>query len=298
MPCLFPYLPRGLIFGPQIVQVFVFTIGVHRVEKSIVLVSHQLLVGGQAFERLALQNALVAAQVVEDLFFKDEKSRASAAFAARLLHKLQHAATIAGIDNAKARSGHHSRNRGDLAVAPMEGQQRLQIHVADAIAIGQQECAIIDIFLNTLDPAAGHGRLACIHQGDAKVLLRMIVVVFNMGAAPEADGKVAVHRLVVQEVVLNHIAAIAKAKNELLETGMGVDLHDVPENRTPSYLNHRLWPELGLFPQAGAKPAAEDNNLHPSPPESERCPATLAVILVRNNIEGGNTLVLDEALLL
>ena len=56
----------------------------------------------------------------------------------------------------------------------------------------------------------------------------------------EADGEVVVHRLVVQEIFLDHVAAIAEAEHEIAEPVVGVELHDVPQDRPAADLDHGL----------------------------------------------------------
>src|ERR1035438_229560 len=67
MPIAFigPHFPRGLLTRPEFVQVLVFAICVHGEEEAIVPVSHELAFTCQAFQRLALENALGTGEVVE-----------------------------------------------------------------------------------------------------------------------------------------------------------------------------------------------------------------------------------------
>ena len=95
-----------------------------------------------------------------------------------------------------------------------------------------------------------------------EVLLLVLVVVRDAVLATEADGEVVVHRLVVQKILLDHLAAVAEAEHEVSEAVMRVELHDVPENGTASHLDQGLRTELGLFAQARAESAAEDDCLH------------------------------------
>ena len=43
---------------------------------------------------------------------------------------------------------------------------------------------------------------------------------------------------------------------------IAVILHNVPQDRLMSDRNHRLWNILGILPDPGSKPAAEQYNLH------------------------------------
>src|SRR5207253_1596512 len=53
---------------------------------------------------------------------------------------------------------------------------------------------------------------------------------------------------------------VAEAEQEALESVMRVDAHDVPDDRPAADLDHRLRTVLGLFPQTGAPPAAQDHD--------------------------------------
>ena len=79
--------------------------------------------------------------------------------------------------------------------------------------------------------------------------------------ASQGDGEIVVHRLVVEEVLLDHVAAIAEAEHELAEAVVGVVLHDVPEDRPPAHLDHRLGPELGLLAQSRSQSSATELRL-------------------------------------
>ena len=50
----------------------------------------------------------------------------------------------------------------------------------------------------------------------------MGAIEIDVGFLSEADREVVVHRLVVQEIFLDHVAAIAKAQYELVESVVSV----------------------------------------------------------------------------
>ena len=72
----------------------------------------------------------------------------------------------------------------------------------------------------------------------------------NVRFAAKANSEVTVHGFVVQEVILDHVAAISEAENELAHSVVGVHLHDVPQDGTPPDLHHGFWAEFGLFPKS------------------------------------------------
>ena len=72
-------------------------------------------------------------------------------------------------------------------------------------------------------------------------------------------------RVVVEEVSLDDVAAVAERTDEVTEAVVGVDLHDVPEHRPVADLDHRLGPVLGLFAHARAQPAAQQHDAGGAP---------------------------------
>ena len=60
---------------------------------------------------------------------------------------------------------------------------------------------------------------------------------------------------VVGKVLLDDIALVTQANDELRNTLGGVDFHDVPDDRTPSNLDHGLGFQVRLFADASTKPS-------------------------------------------
>ena len=78
----FPYLPGRLPGVPHVVQVLVFAVRVHGIEKSLMQVGLQLPVGGQSLHRLAFENASVAFEIIENSRLEDKKTGAGEGFEA------------------------------------------------------------------------------------------------------------------------------------------------------------------------------------------------------------------------
>src|SRR5262249_28866073 len=78
----------------------------------------------------------------------------------------------------------------------------------------------------------------------------------------ETNGEVAVHCLVVEEVLLDHVSPVPKTKREVGEAVMRVELHDVPENWPATDIDEWLGPELGFFSQPRSLAATKDYSLH------------------------------------
>jgi hypothetical protein len=78
----------------------------------------------------------------------------------------------------------------------------------------------------------------------------------NSASIVELHGKVAVHRFVIKEILLNHVGFVTKAQNEIADAVLGLHLHDVPQHRAAAHLHHGLRPKLGMLAQPRALSAA------------------------------------------
>ena len=67
---------------------------------------------------------------------------------------------------------------------------------------------------------------------------------------------------VVGEVLLDDVALVAAADDEVVDAVRRVDLHDVPEDRLAADLDHRLRLQIALFGDPRAEPAGENDGLH------------------------------------
>src|SRR5262249_48705995 len=69
---------------------------------------------------------------------------------------------------------------------------------------------------------------------------------------------------IIGEILLDKIALVAQANDELIDTMRTVYFHDMPKNGTPTDLDHRLRSNRGLFGKARSKASSQDNRLHHS----------------------------------
>src|SRR5262249_53093538 len=90
----------------------------------------------------------------------------------------------------------------------------------------------------------------------------MFAVVGDRAHPAEVDREVVGHRLVVEEVLLDHLAAVTEAQDEVAMAEMREDLHDVPEHGPAADIDEGLGLEFGFFPHAGALSAAENDDFH------------------------------------
>jgi hypothetical protein len=82
------------------------------------------------------------------------------------------------------------------------------------------------------------------------------------GVASEVEGHVAGVQEVVREELLDDVALVPEAHDEVGDAVLGVDLHDVPEDRASPDLDHRLRTDGGLLSQSAAQTACQDDRFH------------------------------------
>ena len=78
----------------------------------------------------------------------------------------------------------------------------------------------------------------------------------------QVQGEIVRQPLEMAEILLDHDPLIPEAQDEIPDPVMGVEFHDVPEDRHAADLDHRLRPRLGLLGDACAAAAGEDDRLH------------------------------------
>src|ERR1035437_5270187 len=226
------------------------------------LIGHQLSVVDKPLQRFLLEDALITAEIIEHAAIENEKTCAGAAAGPCLFLKVGHATYGVCLDDSEAGTRSDGRDRGQLPVTLVELQQFSDVHVADAVAIGQHEEIFTNILLNPLHPSARHRVLPGIDERNLKVLFAMDVFVLNLGVPAEADGEIVVHRLVVQEIVLNHVAAVSEAEHKISKTIVCIQLHDVPQDRTPADFYQGLGPIFSFLAQARTEPSAQHHYFH------------------------------------
>src|SRR5688572_15366484 len=67
---------------------------------------------------------------------------------------------------------------------------------------------------------------------------------------------------VIGKVLLDDVAFIARADDEIIDSVAAVYLEDMPQDRAPADLDHGFWLEGGFFAQTGAKAPCKDDGFH------------------------------------
>ena len=107
---------------------------------------------------------------------------------------------------------------------------------------------------------AGHAVVAGVDQRHPPWFGALLVDDHVVAAHVERD--VGHMQEVVGEILLDDIALIAAADHEVVDAVRGVDLQDVPQDRTAADLDHRLGAQAGFLGKPRAESAGQDDCLH------------------------------------
>jgi hypothetical protein len=166
--------------------------------------------------------------------------------AARLLLEAEHPALL-HVQRAEAPRRLHGGHRRQDPLGAVALDHRTDVHVADAVAVGQAERLVADERQHALEPPPGHRRLARVDERHAPRLGGRAVDLHLPAAHVERDVR-GVQR-VVGEPLLDDVSLVAETDDELLDPVGRVDLHDVPQHRLAADLDHGLGLDGGLLAQ-------------------------------------------------
>src|ERR1017187_3208826 len=120
------------------------------------------------------------------------------------------------------------------------------VDVGNPIAIGEAKVPLVpDVWQYALEASTGHGGIPGIDYGHLPGLGMPLPNVH--GVVFHVEGNIRRVQEVVGEVLLDDIAPVTAADDELVHAVSGIDLHDVPENRLSADFDHRLWFEISLL---------------------------------------------------
>src|SRR4051794_9156941 len=255
-----PDAPGRVARRPHVLELLALAQGVHRVPEAPVEVGLQVPLGGQRLERLALPHGRVAVDVAPDVGLEDEEAAVDPrAVPARLLEEPGDAVAV-DLQRAEATARLHGGDGGERAAGAVVPDERGDVDVGDAVAVGEAERLVAYVGQDALQAPAGHRLLARLDERDPPRLRRRVVDLHL--ARAEVEGHVRGVQRVVREPLLDDVALVAEAHDEVVDPGGGVDLHDVPEDRLAADLDHRLRPQRRLLAEPRAEAAGEDHRLH------------------------------------
>ena len=134
------------------------------------------------------------------------------------------------------------------------------IDVADSVAVCEQKGLVPYIFLNPLDAAARHGIQPRFGQGYLPGL--RIIVVIRIFVRFQIDRHIRLIEIIVGEKTLDDIALISQTHNKIVESVMGIFLHDMPQNRLSANFDHRLGFQMRFFADPRSESPCKNHYFH------------------------------------
>src|SRR2546427_2312457 len=266
--------PRCLPPGIHIVEPLLVLERVHARPKARVRVGEESVLLDQATEG-RLDELITRLHDVKDVPPEDEEPPIDPE--AGLTGRLEAAnpATVVGLDHVKGRCWRHAEKARRRVTAPEIIEVRRQMEVGQAVRVVRHEeiVTVVEIWLHGLEPLAEIRTEAGVDERDPPVI---DVAPKELDIFPALrEDKIVRHALVIlQEVVLDQVAPVAKAEDEIVTSVMRVVLHQVPDDGAVADVDHRLRDGLGVFSEPRAQPAAEEDDLHEPPPIAFRSPAS------------------------
>ena len=247
--------------GPEFFEVVFVAEGVHGLPEAVVEESVDFALGDEGFDGFALEHLGVVGDGGDDLGGEDEEAAVDpAAFAGGFF--------LEGVDlgvleaeGSEAGYGLDAGEGGELAVGAVEGDGGGDVDVGYAVAVGHAEgFGGVEVLRDAAEAASGAGGFSGVDEGDAPgfgdgLVDGHLVVV-------HVEGDVGGVEEVVGEELLDDVALVSAADDEVVDAVLGVDLEDVPEDGPATDLDHRLGAEGCLFGDAGAETAGEDDCFH------------------------------------
>src|SRR4028118_2336416 len=131
----------------------------------------------------------------------------------------------------------HAGDLLPLTMSLVKIQQSPYIDISNSITVCHHKGIISNVFLHRFHWPPSHSVRPSFSQRHLKILLFMILVISNAILATQANSKIIIHSFIIQEILLNYVAAIAQKHNKVQESVVGIGLYNVPENRTPAHIN-------------------------------------------------------------
>src|ERR1700682_2169990 len=97
-----PHFPGGLLARPEFVQILIFAVRVHGVEKSVMVIGHELAFARQSLPRLTFVDTFRSVKVIEHATAEDEEACADQAIRLGLLHEALNLSLGVGFEYSEA----------------------------------------------------------------------------------------------------------------------------------------------------------------------------------------------------
>jgi hypothetical protein len=142
----------------------------------------------------------------------------------------------------------------------MEVNQCGDVHVTDAIAIGETKRLVVQVLRDAGEAPTGHSGFPGVHNSDLPRLCFAPVdfhVVFL-----HVEGDIGHVEEIIGEILFDHVALITRADDKIIDAMGTVGLEDVPKNGPSPDFHHGLGLEVGFFGETGPQTPGKDNGFH------------------------------------
>ena len=199
----------------QLLEALLVLERVHALPETGALVGQQGLLLNQPLKGLPHQ-FLARLQIAEDLLAHHEEATVDPNVAATQRANLPDHALRLDVDNVKTRSGLHQQQRSDGVALPEGLQHGREWDIAQAVAVVREKHVFaLQVGLDRFEPLADVGVGSGLHEGDRPVV-DIAAQQVDLLPAVRPDKIVGDGFIVVQEVVLDDVALVAEAENEVL----------------------------------------------------------------------------------
>src|SRR3989475_1836233 len=256
-----PDLPRRVAPGVHVVQALLVLERVHRRPEPIVAVGQQLVLGEEPLERVR-HEVFAVPQVVEDLALENVIPTVDAQTGLRGLPNARDLAAGSRYHEVIAQMRLHAEKARDPAVSSEMLEFRRQRQVGQAVGVVREELTFAgEVRLDGAEALPDARVDPRIDERDTPIA----DVALQELEPPTALAQYEVVRnalVVIAEVGLDGVGAVAEAEDEVLVPKVSVVLHHVPEDRAIADRHHRLRNVLVVCPQPHPQTTAEQNDLH------------------------------------
>src|SRR2546426_4109571 len=242
---------------------------VHGLPEPVVAVRQQLILGEEPLKRIH-HEVVAGAQVVEDLRAKNEEAAVDAQAGLPDSLDARHLPVVVRHDKVIAELRPDAEVARDPVAPPEMLKLRRERQVGEAVAVVREELLLTgEMWLDGLEALPDVRADPRVDEGDSPIA----DVALQELEPPPALAQHEVVRdafVIVPEVALDEVRAVAEAEDEVLVPEVSVVLHHVPEDRAIPNRHHRLRDVLVVVPQAHPQTTAEQHDLHSSPPALAR----------------------------
>src|SRR5262249_1123137 len=122
--------------------------------------------------------------------------------------------------------------------------------------VGEEDVFAFQHFTDRPQALSNVGDLTGIDEGYRPVA-DIALKQFDIAPARRQRKVIGETLVVVEKVILDHVATVTETQNEVAMSVMGVIAHHMPDDGAVAKRHHRLWDGFRVFLQSGAQSAAK-----------------------------------------